>query len=103
MNSNKIKNLKIRNKFFIFENKKLIWKFLYINLLSIKSLSKKNFLKLFLTIKNNLIKISKVQIKNKCVLTGRNRSVNKKFSISRIEMRNLMKFGVIPGFKKAVW
>jgi ribosomal protein S14 len=103
MQSNKIKNLKIRNKFFILENKKLIWKFLFINLLSFKNLNKKNFLKLFLTIKTSLLRISKVQIKNKCILTGRNRSVDKKFSISRIEMRNLMKFGVIPGYKKAVW
>ena len=103
MKSNLTKNIKIRNKFFLFENKKLIWKFLFINLLSLKNLNNKNFLKLFLRIKNNLIRISKVQIKNKCVLTGRNRSVNKNFSVSRIEMRNLIKFGVIPGYKKAVW
>jgi ribosomal protein S14 len=103
MLANKIKNIVIRKKFFKIEILNIVKKFLFVNLLS-KNLkvNNKNFLLFYLN-KNNRKNFSKIQVKNKCVLTGRNRSVNKKYSISRIEFRNLIRFGVIYGYKKSVW
>jgi ribosomal protein S14 len=46
---------------------------------------------------------SKTLIKNTCLLTGRSKSVNQKYLLSRIKMRELILLGMIPGCKKAVW
>ena len=103
MLSKKIKDIKIRKLFLKKEKIKKIHKFLFI-FLSFKNKREnrnhfdKNLLKL-----NSSICISKTLIKNRCVLTNRNKGVNKYFSISRIVMRDLSQFGLLPGFKKAVW
>jgi ribosomal protein S14 len=39
----------------------------------------------------------------RCILTNRKGSIDRKFLLSRIVLRDLMQFGIIPGFKKAVW
>jgi small subunit ribosomal protein S14 len=105
MDSNNFKNISDRKRFNSLEFKKIIYKFIFINLLSNKELftKNKNFLHYFLQVKNNVKNFSKIQIKNKCVLTGRNRSVNKNFSISRAKFRNLIRFGLISGYYKSVW
>ncbi len=41
--------------------------------------------------------------KNRCQLTGRGRSVYRKFGISRIMLRQLALEGKIPGMRKASW
>jgi small subunit ribosomal protein S14 len=40
---------------------------------------------------------------NLCQLTGRSRSVHRKFKISRIKLRELALQGKIPGMRKASW
>lgn len=45
----------------------------------------------------------KVRIQNRCQMTGRGRSVYRKFMISRIVLRELAHRGLIPGMKKASW
>ena len=40
---------------------------------------------------------------NRCALTGRSRSVYRKFGISRIVLRELALQGMIPGMRKASW
>ena len=40
---------------------------------------------------------------NLCLLTGRSRSVYRKFGISRIMLRKLALEGKIPGMRKASW
>jgi len=40
---------------------------------------------------------------NRCVLNNRGRGVLRPYGISRTLMRELMQFGVIPGYSKAVW
>lgn len=100
MKFNKIKNLKIRSyfskkEFFLITNK-----FLKINLVNTFFFKKNR------NILSNLFlrkRISKVAIKNKCVLTGCNNSVNKDFNISRVKFRKLLQFGIIPNYNKAVW
>ena len=46
---------------------------------------------------------SKVRIKQRCDLTGRSRSVYRKFRLSRIALRELASTGQIPGMVKASW
>lgn len=46
---------------------------------------------------------SKTRIRNRCILTGRSRSIYKQFRVSRIVFRNLASQGFIMGVKKASW
>jgi small subunit ribosomal protein S14 len=46
---------------------------------------------------------SPTRVRNLCALTGRSRSVYRKFSISRIKLRELALEGKIPGMRKASW
>ena len=41
--------------------------------------------------------------RNRCKLTGRARGYYKKFGISRIELRRLASFGIMPGVTKSSW
>lgn len=47
--------------------------------------------------------ISKNKLKLRCVLTNRNKGIVRAYSISRIKMRELMQFGILPGSKKLIW
>lgn len=102
MEANTIKNKKLRKKYFGIEKLKYIQKFIFINLLNSPKKTKK-LVPVFSMFFKDLNKISKTEIKNKCVITGRNRSVDKKYSFSRIVMLDMLRFGIIPGYKKAVW
>ncbi len=46
---------------------------------------------------------SPTRYRNLCALTGRSRSVYRKFKISRIKLRELALQGKIPGMRKASW
>lgn len=46
---------------------------------------------------------SKTRIRNRCIVTGRPRSVYKKFRVSRIVFRELASQGAISGIKKSSW
>jgi len=100
----KIKDIKTRQKFSKLENLKKLNKFLFINLLSRK-------IKLFsnASLQSQLLKlqisskISRIKIKNRCILSNRNKGVSKYYSLSRIVMRDFMQFGILPGYSKAVW
>ena len=46
---------------------------------------------------------SKVRIRNICKLTGRTRSVYRKFRLSRIKIRELSMSGALPGVVKSSW
>jgi len=102
MLSNTIKNQKIRKAFFDYEQVKRVNKFLSVNLLNSIYKSKK-MSSLILSLVDKTKDISKSKIKNKCVFTGRNKSVEKKYSFSRITLLNMCRLGLIPGYKKAVW
>lgn len=108
MFSSQIKDKKIRTSFKKIEKIKKIRKFVFTNLLSrISSDSKFNVSKEILFYcfrKQNKMKFkSKVRIVNRCVLNNRGRGVFRPFGVSRIVLRNLMQFGVLPGYTKAVW
>lgn len=40
---------------------------------------------------------------NRCKITGRGRSVYRKFGVSRIVLRELALKGMVPGMRKASW
>jgi len=46
---------------------------------------------------------SKTRLHNRCLLTGRPRSVYRYFGLSRIKMRELALAGKLPGVLKASW
>lgn len=100
----RIKDIKIRQKFSKIENLKKVNKFLFINLLSRKTgCFQRSTLQHQLLYSQITLRLSKIRIKNRCILTNRNKGVSKYFSLSRIVMRDLMQFGIIPGYTKAVW
>ncbi|MEW5703076.1 MAG: 30S ribosomal protein S14 [Pseudomonadota bacterium] len=43
------------------------------------------------------------RLRNRCALTGRSRSVYRKFKLSRIALRDLASKGQIPGMVKSSW
>ncbi|MDR2782056.1 MAG: 30S ribosomal protein S14 [Holosporaceae bacterium] len=46
---------------------------------------------------------SATRIRNRCAITGRARGVYRKFSVSRIMLREMAASGLIPGVRKASW
>lgn len=46
---------------------------------------------------------SPVRVRNRCLITGRPRSVYRKFKMSRIALRELAASGQIPGMVKSSW
>lgn len=100
----KIKDFKIRKKFKKFESKLLLKKFLYNNLLSYFYFAKNN--QLYSSVCFQILKKKRKRINNKfvnrCILTNRSKSI-RSLKISRLKARELMSFGIIPGFKKAIW
>jgi small subunit ribosomal protein S14 len=46
---------------------------------------------------------SKTRIRNRCELSGRPRGNYRKFKLSRIALRELGNFGMIPGLVKSSW
>jgi small subunit ribosomal protein S14 len=46
---------------------------------------------------------SKTRIRNRCIVTGRPRSVYSQFRFSRIIFRQLASSGLIPGISKSSW
>jgi ribosomal protein S14 len=99
------KNLKIRKiylkKEIYLKNKK----FVFINLLNNSLLNKKLIIYSFL--KTNRKTSSSLRLKSRvqsrCLLSNTSRSVSRSFRLSRHSLKNLLSFGLIPGYKKAVW
>ena len=46
---------------------------------------------------------SRIRVRNRCELTGRSRGVYRKFSLSRIKLRELSMSGALPGVVKSSW
>lgn len=106
MLSTKLKDIKYRQKFEKKELTKIQFKFLFKNLLN-NPLYIKNDYHRSLLIKSFLnyssTNISKTKINFRCILNNRSRISTRKFGVSRIIFRELLQFGIIPGFIKAVW
>jgi ribosomal protein S14 len=96
MLAKKFKDVKLRKLFYKAELKKKIQKFLFINMNS------RNKKYIFL-INKPFSRVSKVNLVNRCVFTNRNKVSVKSYSISRLYLRELFQFGIVPGIFKAVW
>ena len=87
-------------------------------LLYIKNLKKRSSLKNILKDKNitmneryemqiKLLKMnpnsSKIRLKKRCVLTGRASGIVGPFNISRIKLRDILGYGLVPGVQKSSW
>lgn len=94
----KNRDLKLRQVLNNRENINTSLKFVYTNFLN----KNKNVLKLgnFNNIK--LKNFSKTKIVRRCILTNRSRGSIRPFNVSRVKLRELLQFGIIPGSKKAV-
>ena len=94
-----IRDQKRRKLFLKNEQKRVEYKSFLKNS-SISQLEKREFLKKLNKLSRNS---SKVRIRNRCILTGRGRSVYSKYRLSRIRFRELASQGLIPGVIKANW
>ena len=107
MLSLKIKDLKNRNLYLKNEKKIIINRFLFVHLLNKSKVEKKKLLFLYILLKKNQHSKLKYQMKTKivrrCSVTNRGRSNFRPYGVSRFVLRNFMQFGILPGFKKAVW
>jgi ribosomal protein S14 len=105
MLSSKSKDLKSRQLFLQVEKQKLLHKFLLVNLMNTPLYTKsKNvfFYKYFKKLNGIKYKMS-TRVLNKCILSNRNRKTLSNFRLSRLASKDLLSFGLIPGYKKAVW
>ena len=103
MLSLRIKDLKNRNNFYFLEKSKIINKFIFINLLSRGSTFFQRVMKFSIRHRKQSAKYSKVIITRRCITNNRGRGVLRPLGISRIYLRELMQFGFVPGYSKAVW
>lgn len=46
---------------------------------------------------------SRVRLRNRCSLTGRSRGYYRKFGLSRIALRDMASYGLLPGVQKSSW
>jgi small subunit ribosomal protein S14 len=103
----KVKDIKNRQNFFLNEKKKIIKKTIFTNFLNSFSNNFKNKHSIFLYILIKKLtyfhKSSKTKINRRCILSNRNRAIIRPFNISRIIFKDLIYFGLLPGYKKAVW
>jgi ribosomal protein S14 len=105
MLSSKFKDLKVRNIYLRNEKKIILQRFLFLNLLNDKKLTSKKLFYIYVLLKNRRLSFNykvRTKIVRRCVISNRSRSNFKKYGLSRFYMRNLIQFGVLPGFKKAV-
>ncbi len=104
MLSSKIKDLKLRKKTHRTEVNKNLSKFLFVNILGNKTLSNDLRKKATIFLINLLNKgESKTKVVRRCTLTTRSRVSHRKIGISRIKLREMLKAGIVPGYKKAIW
>ena len=99
----KKKNILLRLSCDKFEKRRKVSKIVLLYLLFLKKKKSISLLR-----KTNLFHIhssnkSKTRLTNMCIITGRSRGVFKSFSASRFVLRTMMGFGILPGYKKAVW
>jgi ribosomal protein S14 len=100
----RLKDRTFRVSFLKNEKKFKVLKFVFTNLLNKKDVVKKNVIFHFLKLNKKNIKLKKLKarIRNRCVETGTSRSVSRSFKVSRRNLRNLLSFGILPGYRKSV-
>ena len=98
MLARKIKDSRIRKSFKNKETLNLSLKFIYTNFLN----KNKKVSRFESFIDFNQKNYSKAKIVRRCILNNRSRGSIRPYNISRTKLRELLQFGIIPGYKKAV-
>nr|YP_009121375.1 ribosomal protein S14 [Thecamonas trahens]AJF36650.1 ribosomal protein S14 [Thecamonas trahens] len=93
------KDIKLRKNFKKNELKRLYLKSITLN----QNVSNNQRFKAQLNLSDLPKNSSKHRIKNRCVVTGRPKSVFKQFKLSRITLKQYALNGDIPGLKKISW
>ncbi len=93
------KNIKQRLQFLENEKKRIILKAITQNLLINKQNRWKTQQQFFeITQESSL-----TRIKNRCIMTGRSRSIYRFFKLSRLQLRKWASYGFLPGVSKHSW
>jgi len=112
MQFKKFKNVIQINHYKKKENLLKVYKFLFIYLLNIlqfknvglyTKIESMNLRRQYLFLKLLSAKISKTKLFRNCIMTGRSRAVVRPYGLSRTALKELIQFGKLPGYKKAVW
>lgn len=93
-----------RKLFYKYEQKNKKHKFLVINSLNRLSgihLDQASIISFFS--QSKIEKSNKIKLVRRCILNNRSRGSTRKFGVSRVLLREFIKLGVIPGFKKSSW
>ena len=77
-----------------------IIKYILINIIKNKNIFLSKRLKAFNKLNYISKQSSKIQLSNRCNITGRKYSINKKYRFSRITMLKFSRYGLINGIKK---
>lgn len=93
------KNKKQRSLYKQLEKKKLIFKIISKNFLFSKEIRWKTQQNFFQINNNSSI----TRIKNRCIITGRSKSIYRFFKLSRIQLREFASQGLLPGLSKYNW
>ena len=101
----KLRDYKLRKLLSKSEQKSRIFKFIYFSSLLKVSNSSPIALRqvVILSKKKYFFQSNKIKLIKRCLLNNRSKSVIKPFNISRLLFRNMLQYGLIPGYKKAVW
>jgi ribosomal protein S14 len=105
MLSSRVKDLKNRKLFSKIENNRLIYKFVYINLLNTKvAFPNRTYLqyKHFKRFNSLKYRVS-TRLLNKCILSNRNSKTFSSYKLSRLVIKELLSFGYVFGYKKSIW
>lgn len=94
----KIKDSKIRKQFKKKEVLNTSLKFIYTNYFNKNKNSSK--IEQFINFKQK--NFSKTRVVRRCILTNRARGSIRPYNVSRVKLRELLQFGIIPGYKKSV-
>jgi small subunit ribosomal protein S14 len=99
----KIKDIRNREIFFKKELFKRKIKFLFINLSNKNNKTEQNSKNIYFFLKLKNRKSSKTKLLRRCIFNNRSKGSLRSFGISRILLREMFQFGIVPGYKKAVW
>lgn len=99
----KIKDIRNREIFFKKELLKRKLKFLFTNLVNKNNKAQQNSKNIYFFLKLKNRKNSKTKLLRRCIFNNRSRGSLRAFGVSRILLREMFQFGIVPGYKKAVW
>jgi ribosomal protein S14 len=103
----RLKDIQLRKTFLKKEHENKIYKYVFTTLLNCninKKTKKKYIKKAFLVVKKKYFyNCQKIKLIKRCIINNRSKGTVKPFNMSRLIFRNLLQFGEIPVYKKAIW